>query len=207
MRDGPCWPVWRVHLGPDPVSRLAANIPLVRHNLGPLSFIDTPPDRYIAATLAVYEETQVQPLAELFAWAYERSCQRYSVLRDALPEPAPVHWTGAVLGRTGEQLSVELPTPAQVDLLLLGVRATTRTAAGRAVLVADHRIRLPRPELIVDETRTRVAVRDQHGQPGSGLPLPFREQVATTDRAGIARFDEPLPPGAQLLLEGQTVLV
>ena len=39
------------------VSRLAANIPFIRHNLCPLSFIDVPERAYIDAMLGVYERT------------------------------------------------------------------------------------------------------------------------------------------------------
>ena len=71
-------------------SRLAANIPLIRHNLAPLSFVDVPEDLYISGTLGVYELGRVELLRDVFAWAYERSCQRYTVLRDALPVPDPL---------------------------------------------------------------------------------------------------------------------
>jgi hypothetical protein len=71
-------------------SRLAANIPLIRHNLAPLSFVDVPHDLYIDGTLGVYELNRVDLLRDVFAWAYERSCQRYTVLRDALPTPDPM---------------------------------------------------------------------------------------------------------------------
>ena len=37
------------------VSRLAANIPLIQHNLCPLSFLDVPEDQYINGLLGVYE--------------------------------------------------------------------------------------------------------------------------------------------------------
>lgn len=72
------------------VSRLAANIPLIRDNLAPLSFVDVPRALCIESTLAVYELNRIEPLRDLFAWAYERSCQRYTVLRDALPVPDPL---------------------------------------------------------------------------------------------------------------------
>lgn len=71
-------------------SRLAANIPLIRHNMAPLSFVDVPHDLYIEGTLGVYELNRVELLRDVFAWAYERSCQRYTVLRDALPTPDPL---------------------------------------------------------------------------------------------------------------------
>src|SRR5208283_1973516 len=39
------------------VSRLAANIPLIRADLCPLSFVDVPERAYMAGTLGVYEMT------------------------------------------------------------------------------------------------------------------------------------------------------
>jgi Fic family protein len=69
------------------VSRLAANIPLIRADLCPLSFVDVPERAYIAGTLGVYEMTRVDLLRDVFVWAYERSCQRYVVVRDSVAEP------------------------------------------------------------------------------------------------------------------------
>lgn len=69
------------------VSRLAANIPLIRADLCPLSFVDVPERAYIAGTLGVYEMTRVDLLLDVFVWAYERSCQRYVVVRDSVAEP------------------------------------------------------------------------------------------------------------------------
>ncbi len=69
------------------VSRLAANIPLIRADLCPLSFVDVPERAYITGTLGVYEMTRVDLLRDVFVWAYERSCQRYVVVRDSVAEP------------------------------------------------------------------------------------------------------------------------
>lgn len=69
------------------VSRLAANIPLVQRNLGPLSFVDVPPADYTHAMLGVYELKRVDYLRDVFEWAYERSCARYSAVRQSLGEP------------------------------------------------------------------------------------------------------------------------
>ncbi len=71
------------------VSRLAANIPLIQHNLCPLSFVDVPPAVYISAMLGVYELNRVELLCDVFAWAYKRSCARYSAVRQSLGEPDP----------------------------------------------------------------------------------------------------------------------
>lgn len=72
------------------VSRLAANIPLIKRNLAPLSFVDVSERIYVEGILGVYELNRVDLLRDLFVWAYERSCQRYTLLREALPTPDPL---------------------------------------------------------------------------------------------------------------------
>ncbi len=72
------------------VSRLGANIPFVRHNLCPLSFMDVPEKDYVEGTLGVYEFNQTDLLLDLFVWAYERSCQRYLAITKTMKEPDPL---------------------------------------------------------------------------------------------------------------------
>ena len=71
------------------VSRLAANVPLIRGNLCPLSFVDVPVRAYIDGVLAIYELNRVELLRDVFVWAYERSSARYSAVRQSLGEPDP----------------------------------------------------------------------------------------------------------------------
>ncbi len=71
------------------VSRLAANIPLIKTNLSPLSFTDVPITTYTEAILGVYEMNQVDLLKDVFIWAYERSASRYVAVRQSLGEPDP----------------------------------------------------------------------------------------------------------------------
>ena len=71
------------------VSRLAANIPLIKANLAPLSFTDVPSDLYTQATLGVYEMNDTALLRDVFFWAYERSAARYGAVRQSLGEPDP----------------------------------------------------------------------------------------------------------------------
>lgn len=75
------------------VSRLGANISLLKHNLCPLSFIEVPERAYVEGTLAVYELNKVELLADVFAWAYERSCQQYRAIAQSLPQPDPFRRT------------------------------------------------------------------------------------------------------------------
>jgi Fic family protein len=69
------------------VSRLAANIPLLQHNLCPLSFVDVPQAAYAEGLIGVYELQRTELLRDVFVWAYERSCQRYLHIRQTLAEP------------------------------------------------------------------------------------------------------------------------
>ena len=71
------------------VSRLAANIPLIKGNLSPLSFTDVPRSVYTEAVLGVYELNRVELLRDVFIWAYERSAARYAAVRQSLGEPDP----------------------------------------------------------------------------------------------------------------------
>lgn len=71
------------------VSRLAANIPLIRDNLSPLSFVDVPEKAYIDGLLGIYELNRTELMSNVFVWAYERSCARYSAVRQSLGEPDP----------------------------------------------------------------------------------------------------------------------
>jgi hypothetical protein len=71
------------------VSRLAANIPLVKGNLCPLSFIDVSQQTYIDGLIGVYELNRVEYLRDVFVWAYERSCARYSAVSQSLGDPDP----------------------------------------------------------------------------------------------------------------------
>ena len=69
------------------VSRLAVNLPLIRLNLCPLSFVDVPERAYIDGILGVYELNRIELLRDVFVWAYDRSCARYSAVRRSLGEP------------------------------------------------------------------------------------------------------------------------
>ena len=57
-------------------SRLACNIPLIKNNFCAMSFTDVPRDGYIRALLAIYEKNEIEPMLDLFCWAYSRSCQK-----------------------------------------------------------------------------------------------------------------------------------
>ena len=71
------------------VSRLAANIPFIKRNLSPLSFIGVPRSSYTEAMLGIYELNKLDLLKDVFIWAYERSAERYAAVRQSLGDPDP----------------------------------------------------------------------------------------------------------------------
>lgn len=69
------------------VSRLAANIPLIKYNFCPFSFTDVPADIYVDAMMGIYELNDASLLKDLFMWAYQKSALRYAAVRQSLGEP------------------------------------------------------------------------------------------------------------------------
>ncbi len=70
-------------------SRLACNIPFIKNNFCAMSFTDVPRDGYIRALLAIYEKNEIEPMLDLFCWAYSRSCQKLRVLIETTNEIDP----------------------------------------------------------------------------------------------------------------------
>lgn len=71
-------------------SRVAANLPLIKWNLCPLSFVDVLPVAYTEGTLGVYELRRIELLRDVYVWAYERSCEKYQVVVESLGQPDPI---------------------------------------------------------------------------------------------------------------------
>ncbi len=69
------------------VSRLCTNIPLIKSNLCPLSFVGVPKETYVQGILGVYERNQITLLRDIFIWAYKRSAIKYSAIRHTIGEP------------------------------------------------------------------------------------------------------------------------
>lgn len=124
-------------------SRLAANLPLFRANLCPLTFLDVPEQAYSRAMLGVYEMTRIELLRDLFVWAYERSTQEYLAIRQQLAEPDPLRLRWRDLIKSAVR---EVVTSPQADAMELIEQATAQAGVPDMEL-ADLRA------LIVDELR------------------------------------------------------
>jgi DNA-binding Lrp family transcriptional regulator len=113
-------------------SRLAANIPFIRQNLCPLSFVDVPDALYVKATLGVYELRDTALLADLFVWAYERSASRYRIVRDSVPQPDPIRL------RYRNALSLAVQDMVRALTHRVDDYLTDRTLQELGVAPADH---------------------------------------------------------------------
>ena len=71
-------------------SRLAANLPLLRANLCPLTFLDVPEPAYVEALFGVYEMTRIELLRDLYVEAYQRSTREYITIQQNMAQPDPV---------------------------------------------------------------------------------------------------------------------
>ena len=93
---------------------MAANLPLFRANLCPLTFLDVPEQAYSRATIGIYEMTRVELLRDLYVWAYERSTQEYLAIKQDLAEPDPLRlaWRDLI-----KQTIRELITDPALDAL------------------------------------------------------------------------------------------
>ncbi|MFU8816506.1 MAG: Fic family protein, partial [Pseudomonadales bacterium] len=123
-------------------SRLAANLPLFRANLCPLTFLDVPEQAYSRAILGVYEMTRVELLRDLYVWGYERSTQEYLAIKQDLAEPDPLRlaWRDVI-----RQTIREVVTHPELDPLSCIQRAVAERvhdgeqAGVRALIVEELR--------------------------------------------------------------------
>ncbi len=97
-------------------SRLMANLPLIKANLCPLTFLGVSEAAYSRAILGVYELNRVELLRDVYVWAYERSTQEYQTVKQQLVEPDPLRLAHRDLIK---QALCEVVTQAQSDPLVL----------------------------------------------------------------------------------------
>ncbi len=98
------------------VSRLAANIPFIRNNLSPISFVDVPEKAYIDGLLGIYELNRVELLRDIFIWAYERSAAQYTTAQQQLGEPDPfrLQYREALIELVGTVVRGDLSTKESI---------------------------------------------------------------------------------------------
>ena len=123
-------------------SRLAANIPLFRANLCPLTFLDVPEQAYSRAVLGVYEMTRVELLRDLYVWAYERSTQEYLAIKQDLAEPDPLRlaWRDFIKQTIREVIThPELDPLARIQQAVADHVAVGEQAGVQALIIEELR--------------------------------------------------------------------
>lgn len=125
-------------------SRLAANLPLIRANLCPLTFLDVPEQAYSGGTLGVYEMTRIELLRDLYLWAYQRSAQEYLAIKQQLVEPDPLRLQHRdLIKRVVNEivLSPESDTLELIDVLLPElIQGSSRTDLSALILEELRRL-------------------------------------------------------------------
>ena len=119
------------------VSRIGANIPLLKHNLCPLAFIDVPEQAYIEGTLGVYELNQIELLRDVFVWTYERSCQRYLAIAHTMvaPDPLKIKYRDALIQAVQTVVKgLRHPSPVTIADVAQDLAAQADQAAFRVML-------------------------------------------------------------------------
>ena len=122
------------------VSRLAANLPLFRANLCPMTYLDVPPEMYSRAILGVYELTRVELLRDVFVWAYERSTQEYIAIKQTLAQPDPqrLKWRTLIKSTIREiVLSPKMDALVVIDHSLKSSVPDGERADVRAIIIED----------------------------------------------------------------------
>lgn len=68
-------------------SRIASNIPLLKSDLAPMSFLTTDDSAYLAGLIGIYELNNVSLLRDVYVDAYLASAGNYNVLRATVESP------------------------------------------------------------------------------------------------------------------------
>jgi hypothetical protein len=68
-------------------SRVLANLPLIKAEFCPLSFLDVSRAAYAEGLLGAYELRRIELMRDVFEWAYERSCEQYRVVVASVGQP------------------------------------------------------------------------------------------------------------------------
>ena len=124
-------------------SRLAANMPLIRASLCPLTFLGVPQQMYVQALLGVYEMMRIELLRDLYVWAYERSTREYIAIRQDLAEPSRLRLTYREVIKQAVYDTVMRPSPdPTVSAAVIEQAVATDDREDVRFLIADELQRL-----------------------------------------------------------------
>ncbi len=124
------------------VSRLAANIPLNRRNLAPLSFTDVPNELYVQGLLGVYELNRIELLKDVFLWAYDRSAKQYAAQRQSLGDPDPfrLKYREAIRHVVTEIVTEAMPKGIAIGLIKLRALKLPEEDQNKFIEAVEHEL-------------------------------------------------------------------
>jgi prophage maintenance system killer protein len=147
----------------DRVALHAANIPLLRAGLAPLSFVDWPRDLYASGVRGVVERNRVDLLRDLFVWGYQRSAQRLGsgAAAHSVPDPFRIAYDAELRAAVSEAIRQRVPQrelPAWLEFRIAGGLTTDLRPRFVDVVTAEldglHEGNFARYDVTVDEFRT-----------------------------------------------------
>ena len=105
-------------------SRIAANIPLLKAGLAPLSFVATDDREYVDGLLGVYELNDVALLKDVFMDSYLSSARQYTALRAQMDSPHKVALTHRdLVGQVVRRCVLDWKTFRRTEVLAMAARA------------------------------------------------------------------------------------
>jgi Fic family protein len=70
-------------------SRVISNLPFIKNELCPLSFLDVHRTEYIQALLSIYELNNSRPMTDIFINSYKQTALKYKLTKESLQVPHP----------------------------------------------------------------------------------------------------------------------
>ena len=122
------------------VARMGCNHSFIKANLRPISFIGVPRDLLLMSFLSFYENRAINALKEVFLFAYLKSAERYTIIRDAMPSPDPMRLKYRALLTEALQDTVQGGLPIK--------RETVRTVIPETVVAEERDVFL---DLLLEE--------------------------------------------------------
>ena len=105
-------------------SRIAANIPLLKAGLAPLSFVATDDREYVDGLLGVYELNDIALLKDVFMDSYLSSARQYTALRAQMDSPHKVALTHRdLVGQVVRRCVLDWKTFRRAEVLAMAARA------------------------------------------------------------------------------------
>ena len=137
-------------------------------------------------------------------WVGKRSQSlRLEVIVEGLDQGWSATWRGDIVGdATGPVVLVEAIPSHSAAFASAQVRVEGRVGDKRTLLLAQTRIPVRVPRLLISEKGTQILVQDQDERPAVGVAVRIGDGEYRTDSAGRILLDESAAEGSEIRVEG-----